>query len=243
MFCTAGHRVFRSFRSHKHIRSTEHRQQHGNVEEQPREHRRQPSEASSIATITSDASRSSACQTEMSIDFDPLRCHPPLQTACASHPPSRLNPRQHHFSDDEVSGSIPHTIPIQACSSHQPQAPCQVSNKIHEGFNFRFDPKSAKSVSDGYCARELKSNWSYSTLSLATTESDFGPDDSEDSYRVGTATETEPEWGTALRPRPQPSALDTPEYIMKRGAWKRRGIVFVPVPIVSMASEDCFTLP
>ncbi|KAK3372008.1 hypothetical protein B0H63DRAFT_285933 [Podospora didyma] len=204
-------RILRSFRSHKTLRN-----EAAHPQEMP--HFRKNSDASSMARSSTDSSRPSTSRTDMSIDLDPLRCHPPLATA--------PTPAVHHFDSRRYE---PHEL-RQARSSHnhsqtklhsQPEP----SMVIYDGFDFGFGHQKP---AGGQREPAQTDCW----------QSSFSDSGSEAASPGSHASEWD---DPVVTPRPNPAARQGADYFMKRGDWKRRGIIFTAE--VPMASEDeCFDL-
>lgn len=128
------------------------------------------------------------------------------------------------------------------------------SLEIYEGFDFGFDNRTpnrtpgpgrntAAGSVDGYFGIPVqpKSHWSRSPTPTPGTGEE--PDDAEDADETpgAGAVPGRTEWSTPTRPRGRPlEGMNSPEYFMKRGDWKRRGIVFTAT--APMASEETFDL-
>lgn len=70
--------------------------------------------------------------------------------------------------------------------------------------------------------------------SSTTSGSDFGPATPSDVQ--GPAG-----WGGFVNPRPHPAGMDSADHFIKRGGWKRRGIIF-EAEIPMAGEEECFDL-
>ncbi|KAK5663237.1 hypothetical protein OQA88_6655 [Cercophora sp. LCS_1] len=177
-----------------------------------RHHRRQPSEASSLARSSTESSRPSTRGTDLSVEWDPLRLHPPLAPGPAPvFPPTntltRHGVRQAQSMHFPNSSQLISQNPSRTLHSHSQSTPSVV---IYDGFDFGFGQKLSSPIGSEAA--------------------------SPDSCRGA-------EWGDsapAVTPRPH-RATEGADYFMKRGDWKRRGIVFSNS--TPMASEDeCFDL-
>ncbi|KAH8885761.1 hypothetical protein GQ53DRAFT_769957 [Thozetella sp. PMI_491] len=221
-------RVLRSFRSHKSLKSAARRQPEIQITHVSYNHVHKTSDSSSIirSSLESDISRPSTGGTDVSstsststIEWDPLRLHPAMTAVPTAPLPERRS--QHELrgarSFQQLSGH--HT------SFRSLQNTRRSEVEIHEGFDFGFTPATRPAP---------VSAWSYSA---SPTPSSVAGSDAGDG----------PEWGDehALTPRPlhhYPAGPDSDaDYFMKRGGWKRRGIVFTSG--ITMASDDeCFDL-
>lgn len=219
-------------------------------------HPRRPSEASSIDTLNSDTSfsprPSTSSRTGGSIDVNPLRLHPPTEDLFVPLHNSLRSPPRHHYERNHL-GSSGSTSSNDSMDMERPtpnfrelQAQRGGSLEIYEGFDFGFDNNrtpgpgrnTVAGCSDGYFGipAQPKSHWSRSPTPTPGTGEDEQMEDPDETP----STEQAPgrtEWGTPTRLRGRPlEALDSPEYFIKRGDWKRRGIVFAAT--VPMASEE-----
>ncbi|OIW30543.1 hypothetical protein CONLIGDRAFT_283038 [Coniochaeta ligniaria NRRL 30616] len=225
-------------------------------------HPRRPSEASSIETLNSDASfpRSSTSRRDDSIDINPLRLHPPTEDLFVPPHTHLRSPPRHHYERQQVgsSGSISSNDSAEmghpTTSFREHQAQRGGSLEVYEGFDFGFDNrtprpgrntpgpgrKAAAGSGKDYFSIPVqpKSHWSRSpTPTPGTGEEDDDMEDPDETPGAG----PEPgrtEWSTPpRRPRGLPlEGMDSPEYFLKRGNWKRRGIVFTATaPIASEA--------
>jgi len=125
--------------------------------------------------------------------------------------------------------------------SYHPRSNQSTATVIYDGFDFGFDvqqPVSRRRET----APSQQNSWPSPTLSSTSS----GSSGSSSSSSSGSESRAGSEWGDAgvqgLTPRPYPAGMDEADYFIKRGGWKRRGIVFSP-PGAAMASEDeCFDL-
>ncbi|KAJ9145257.1 hypothetical protein NKR19_g6096 [Coniochaeta hoffmannii] len=247
--------VLRSFRSHKNLKS-ERRIQHLQDGER---YQIRPSEASSIETLNSDTSfspsrPSTSSRTGGSIDINPLRLHPPTEDLFVPPHGSLRSPPRHHYERAHL-GSSGSTSSAESMGMEHPtpnfrqlQAQRTGSLEIYEGFDFGFDnnqtpgPRRNTTAGSGddYFSRPVqpKSHWSPSPTPTPGTGEDEGEDMEDPDETPGPGPTPGPtEWSTPTRARGRPlEAVNSPEYFIKRGDWKRRGIVFTPK--MPMASED-----
>ncbi len=231
-------RVLRSFRSHRSLKAADaHRQQPAlQITHVSYNHVRQGSQSSSTtrSSIESEVSRPSTSRTDVSstssastIEWDPLRLHPTTAPASAAPLPER---RSHH----ELRGVRSfHKMPSHHASFRSLQSSRNSELEIHEGFDFGFKSQTFQASEYLEPARPpVRSAWSYSTVP--------SPGSSGDSD-TGAGDLAGPEWGDdAVTPRPH-APTDDGDYFMKRGAWKRRGIVFSP-GIVLAGEDESFDL-
>jgi hypothetical protein len=140
-------------------------------------------------------------------------------------------------------------------SFRQLQAQRGGSLEVYEGFDFGFDNNrtpgpgrntntntntaagSGNARSGDYFTRPVqpKSYWSPSPTPTPGCE-----DEDEDMDLDETPGQAE--YTTPTRPRGRPlEGVDSPEYFMKRGDWKRRGIVFTP-KMPTASKQETFDL-
>lgn len=271
MFCHGSvsvHNVLRTFRSHKNLRCQQRleHQQHQDLERQQYHqlpvhqvrpvpnmvhHPRRPSEASSIETITSDLSftRPSTSRTDKSIEINPLRLHPPTEELSSPRGSLRSPPRHHYMrhgpghSSDSASSDESVGMERPALNFQDLQPPRTGSLEVYDGFDFGFDNRTpgpgrqtGPAGGDDYFGMQPRSHWSRSpTPTPGTGEEEDDMDESDPTPGPGRIPGSS---GTRLRPH---EAINTAEYFIKRGDWKRRGIVFTPsVPMAT--EEECFDL-
>ena len=237
---TQNQKMLRSFRSHKGLKSGH---SSGGVQ-----HARHPSDASSMD------SRSSTTSTHgRMVDFDPLRCHPP--DLAFSHRPSLGNISEDEFDhhrSDRPSRSLPgpphhYTATPRVHHQHQPTTSTTV---IYDGFDFGFDqnnkptPPSASAGIRSVADVATPSSPTPSTDSFSSSFSSASSDSMGSNYCAGLAAAPQP------RQRPQtevstamarPRGLAAADDFIKRGGWKRRGVIFeLDVPMAD--EEECFDL-
>lgn len=217
-------------------------------------HPRRPSEASSIETLNSDTSfprpSTSTSRTEGSIELNPLRLHPPTEDLFINPHGSLRSPPRHHYerqhfgSSSSISSKGSADMDRPTLSFSDSQAQRGGSLEIYDGFDFGFDnrtprPQPRKAAAGGggdyfeipvrTAQPQPKSHWSPSPTPGTGEEKE---DDEDIDDTPGPLTP-----GSASRPRGRHTeGLDSPEYFMKRGDWKRRGIVFTAT--APMASEE-----
>ncbi|CCC07757.1 hypothetical protein SMACR_01324 [Sordaria macrospora] len=241
---TQNRKMLRSFRSHKGLRSG-----HSSSKVQ---HARQPSDASSM-----DSRSSTTSSNGRNLDFDPLRCHPPDLTF--THRPSLGNISEDEFESHRPvrpSRSLPgpphHSERAHYTTTprvhHQP--PTTPTTIIYDGFDFGFDhnkptPPSAPAhhLSAGVAT---PSSPTPSTDSFSSSFSSASSDSVDSHYCAGLAAAPQPRH---QRPRPEevsaamarPRGLVAADDFIKRGGWKRRGVIFeLDVPMAD--EEECFDL-
>ncbi|KAK4229541.1 hypothetical protein QBC38DRAFT_472089 [Podospora fimiseda] len=223
------HRLLRSFRSHKGL-SQEAANMHF------RHHHTKESDLSSSAdtrssmeSSTSSRPSTSGGKSDLSVDWDPLRLHPPLANAPVPQLPEddnvrRYQPyelRQSRSMHNIRSGQQHHQQP-QRQHHHQPST----STVIYGGFDFGFSSQHQRPTAD---------RCSSPTPSTASDASSlYGVREAEEWGDNGVITPLP----APRRSRPQPPAgIDEAENFIRRGGWKRRGIVFV-TDSTAMATED-----
>lgn len=266
------HRNLKSQRRIEHLQDGEQYQQYHQLYAPPVHHQRpvpnvahhprRPSEASSIETLNSDISypRSSTSRRDEDvsiIEINPLRLHPPTEEDLFVHPPHTAlrSPPRHHYerqhlgsSSSDSSNMSRKAIDIQ--NNHQTQRGGSLD--VYDGFDFGFDnnrtpgpePRGRTPAAgsggcggDGYFGIPVqpKSHWSRSPTPGTSEEEDHEEDDADQT--PGPRDRTQP------RPRGRPlEGVDTPEYFIKRGDWKRRGIVFTAVAAPMASQEETFDL-
>ncbi|KAL2126560.1 hypothetical protein VTI74DRAFT_695 [Chaetomium olivicolor] len=245
-------------------------------------HRHLHSDASSLArpSLESSTSRrpsvSSGADTTMSVDWDPLRLHPPL--APGPSPPLR------DAFDESVSRPYQPQELRHARTSHnlrQPPRPSYQSlsaaanTVIYDGFDFGFDNDNNKkptpistptpAVSTSTTPRhprapsptpsDASSECSLTFSSRSSSTEDDSP------FELGMGLTPAP---VRSRPAAQPQARhtvgksgpdgaapgsigmgmdDDADYFLRRGGWKRRGIVFVvPEGEEEAGEEECWEI-
>ncbi|KAK3935686.1 hypothetical protein QBC46DRAFT_45223 [Diplogelasinospora grovesii] len=221
------HGLLRSFRSHKSLRDEARSKQ---------VHHRKPSDASSTTRSSTDSSRPSTSRTENSLDRDPLRLHPPMASACSpcgTHgEEDRRDHRQHFHSGPRESQSLRsfHDRVAGGGRSLRTQASAPSQMVIYEGFDFGFNQQPPPPV-----RREPVHSPSASWPTPSPNTGSYS-----DAATPG--RRLLPEWGgegDVVTPRPHTAVMDQADYFMKRGDWKRKGIVFAPqVPMAP--EEECF---
>ncbi|KAL1871976.1 hypothetical protein VTK73DRAFT_1806 [Phialemonium thermophilum] len=205
-------RVFRSFRRSSKTEAHD-------TQDTCHIHLRKPSQASSLASAAStDGQYPSTAEWDTKLaEPNPLRLHPPMETGSPRVQPAnnRRPQSRYHLEDDDALRF--HQARLRSYRdlqrSHDP------SVEIHDGFDFGFS-NSTRPVSEPSAGR--------------STSEDASPNDSDLAPAV--------EWGTAIMPRPHPAGLDNADYILKRGDWKRRGIIFdLEIPLAD--EEESFDIP
>jgi hypothetical protein len=220
------HSLLRSFRSH---RSHRHRKDSTadslSQEEMHHHHRHVPSDASSLSRPSLDST--SSRRTDLSIDWDPLRLHPslssgpspPLQDAFSDSTSRRYQPHELRHARSSQGLRRPST------SHHQPTQ----STVIYDGFDFGFNNNPTRVMTKPAAASNMMRRAPSPTPSDASSESSFSlgePSDEEMGLGLGLS----PAPALRSRPRPRPcydDGADEAESFIRRGGWKRRGIVFV----------------
>ncbi|KAK4125309.1 hypothetical protein N657DRAFT_570484 [Parathielavia appendiculata] len=240
------HHLLRSFRSHKNLRSNNY-SEFLNRQDDMFHHRHVPSDASSLDSNSTRRPSTSSRTTEMSIDWDPLRLHPPS----LAHGPTP--PLRDAFGEQSSKRYQSHEL-RHVCSSHTlrqapsqlPRYPISSGTVIYDGFDFGFNNKPTRTTSATISnvnesgRRRVPSPTpsdasSECSLSIGGGSSWSGPDDEMMGRNTGGLAPA-----PAPRPRPRPRPEGThhlagsaglldgdAEYFIRRGGWKRRGIVFV----------------
>ncbi|KXX79243.1 hypothetical protein MMYC01_203954 [Madurella mycetomatis] len=225
-------RFLRGLRSHK---SWKHHDSH--IETM--HHYRKPSDTGSSSSLDSHPSTSS--KADLSVDWDPLRLHPPTARGSAPQLPDAA------LGDGASTASSKRPYQPrglrQARSSHnlgrnQPmQHRCASSDTvIYGGFDFGFDAKPTPASSS---RRRRDPSPTPSDASTVSSSSSSIPSGSEDSPLEGLApAPAHPHSHYQRLPHGRPVGLeDGAEHFLRRGGWKRRGIVFVDSSAL-LAGED-----
>jgi len=212
-------------------------------------HRHLGSDASSLARPSIDST--SSRRTDLSIDWDPLRLHP-------SFAPGPSPPLRDAFDESTSRPYQPHELRHARSSQalRQPSSPSSPSSHhqpcsntvIYDGFDFGFDnsptpaltkftnttaPSSGRRRAPSPTPSDASSECSLS-LSVSSIADD-SPLEEEMGLGLGLAPAPAPR--PRPRPRPCDAGSDDADYFIRRGGWKRRGIVFVNSG-VPLAGED-----
>ncbi|WYZ39316.1 hypothetical protein EsH8_III_001230 [Colletotrichum jinshuiense] len=216
-------------------------------------HTRKPSLSNSVSSNDSSSTQSTrssgtARHTRV-LDFDPLSLHPTF------HPPPRLFERpfihnsqsieddvlSSYFSSQEAAAAEKAKASFAASVPSMPTPPAdsprtpteQERSREHaaEGDDyFLFKVQQHIAATRPQLPR---SHWSESTIQTVTSDQDDDEDDDEDSSIVDEERPVrESHWQNfshkrnTPQKRPQMKSLDSVEDFIKRGGWKRRGIVF-----------------
>ncbi|KAM7209702.1 hypothetical protein V8F20_000105 [Naviculisporaceae sp. PSN 640] len=224
-------RILRSFRSHKNLKSA--------TRTQDLVHQRRPSDAStlSVARSSAESSRSSSSRPARIVDLDPLRLHPPLAKSHLPFAPQSHSSARNNQHELRQARSL-HNLNGAYASAHvgQPEPRAAHSRTvIYDGFDFGFDQtvssRRREPMHDYYDDLYHQDRPPSSASSTSSGGSDFGPETPSDAQFHF----------QGLTPRPHVPGMDAADHFIKRGGWKRRGIVFETE--VPMASEDeCFDL-
>jgi len=227
-------RIIRTFRSHKSLKSA--------VRTQDVVHQRHPSNISAVSAARSstESCRPSTSRGDRVVDWDPLRLHPPLAASHLPFTPQQQNNTRSHHQDLRSPRSL-HNLHGTHASVHPSQPehhqPTKTRTVIYGGFDFGFDQMSSShrrrepmhDFDDIYQDRAPSPS-----NSSTTSGSDFGPATPSDVQ--GPAG-----WGGFVNPRPHPAGMDSADHFIKRGGWKRRGIIF-EAEIPMAGEEECFDL-
>ena len=165
-----------------------------------------------MTSTASESSRPSTSWADKPIDWDPLRLHPPMSNARSPNVHPSRSPRQIHFEDDAGRPAPPNRR--RARSLRELQASSSPYVEVYDGFDFGFENHNSKP---------------------AQSSSDSASHDAQ--APAGPAPARSNGQGALVMPRPHPSDMNSVEHFLKRGDWKRRGIVFASQE-VSLASED-----
>ncbi|KAH9437104.1 hypothetical protein MCOR27_004651 [Pyricularia oryzae] len=269
MLSQAGHRLLRKCRSEKKLRISPPMHVRKDSTASTSSFSSEASTAASISTPTHHHhSRSPSDHERQSSDWDPLRCHPPLDVDRSPYIPTpRQAPLQRgsggvghddNYDDDDddfdlqtpvAEHDLDDIINHYGMTALRPPPP--LANRrplfqrmktaemdIHEGFDFGF----AAANRDGHRHDHLAAR---TTPPRPLTSSTMGSDHSGTSWlnldcsRDSVPSELLPSPRSRRPPSTQP---DTPAHLLKRGEWKRRGIVFVS-ETDKVTEEDCFEIP
>ncbi|KAK3395538.1 hypothetical protein B0T20DRAFT_37463 [Sordaria brevicollis] len=253
-------KMLRSFRSHKGLRSGH---SSGKVQ-----HARNPSDASSMDSRSSSITSSTMNGGRM-VDFDPLRCHPVDFNNNFAHRPSLGSISEDELDGGHrpvrPSRSMPMSGPTHHHTQHnahyttaprvlhqQPTTP--TGTVIYDGFDFGFDqnkPTPSSAPAHHHSAGvATPSSPTPSTDSFSSSFSSASTDSMDSHYCAGLAAAPQPrhqripqnEVSVAMaRPRAAAAGLDAADDFIKRGGWKRRGVIFeLDVPMAD--EEECFDL-
>ncbi|KAL1836210.1 hypothetical protein VTJ49DRAFT_5450 [Mycothermus thermophilus] len=229
--------------------------------------RKRPSKISEPVDSSRRPSTSSIKST-MSIDWDPLRLHPsntqgpapPLPDPAMTEKLSKRFPTPLQSPSSATLHSMPPTPTSPSFSAPQLRQKVSTNTVIYDGFDFGFSRNHtptpvlsrtatptlhlapAASVTSAYRAPSPAPSDASSECSLAFSGSSYDSsliDEYADGQElVGLAPAPAPR----PRPRPRPSAAghkeDDAEYFLRRGAWKRRGIVFATPAEYELADEE-----
>ncbi|KAK1978157.1 hypothetical protein LZ30DRAFT_226122 [Colletotrichum cereale] len=202
-------------------------------------HTRKPSLTNSVSSSDSSSSTHSSRSTgtvrrSRVLDFDPLSQHPTF------HPPPRLFERpfihnSQSIEDDVISSYFSSQEAAAAEQKQQLKQQDRSQEQAAEGDDyFLFKVQQHIAATRPQLPR---SHWSESTINTMASAAEEEEDD-EDSSENGSIGEERPvresQWQNfshkrAIPPnarRPQMKSLDSVEDFIKRGGWKRKGIVF-----------------
>ncbi|KAL2023574.1 hypothetical protein VTK56DRAFT_2182 [Thermocarpiscus australiensis] len=205
---------------------------------------RKPSDASSLVSSTSSRPSTSS-RSDLSVDWDPLRLHPPLAPGPAPPLPDTFGESRQYTPHEIRRARSSHNLSSLRnlrgyCSTSQLDYQSASETVIYDGFDFGFEPKPAAAAaaalnhdtSVGGRRTRRRDPSPAPSVASSSASSIVGRSDSvlEAGLMVGLAPA--PQSRPRSRPRPHSpepgSALDDEaEYFIRRGGWKRRGIVFV----------------
>ncbi|KAK4102964.1 hypothetical protein N658DRAFT_485164 [Parathielavia hyrcaniae] len=237
------------FRSHKNLRSNIQLEALSSQDDDMYHHRHAPSDASSLDSNSTRRPSTSSRTTDLSIDWDPLRLHPPSHTHGPAPPlrdafggeqsPRRYQPRElRHVRSSHTLRQPP---------SHAPRPQPSSSMVIYGGFDFGFDnkPTSTTSATVSNVDDPRRGRIPSPTPSEASSECSMSigggscaSDLDDEMLGLGVGGLAPAPASRVARPRPRPGRahhlagpsglLDSDaENFLRRGGWKRRGIVFV----------------
>jgi hypothetical protein len=219
------HGFIRSIRSKSKSEASHHRE-------------RRPSECSSEARSSCDSSRPSiSSRSEYSIEWDPLRAHPPLAVSRAptfdevvySHdqPPSPTRQTLHEL------GASPSAHNLKSGSAQEISATLGGARESSVDFEFGFIPPAM--LASELRMRRHQPQLVLSAQAAGAQSYDSGIDNGADVSPTDTSSGS-----GSVTSRARPAGLDDAEYFMKRGNWKRRGIVFAAPTQIEALEEECF---
>jgi len=165
------------------------------------------------------------------VDWDPLRLHPPLERARSPCVYLEDKSGRHWFEDH---GRRNTNLRRHHTHSYRQRQTQSGSSTIYSGFDFGFrDSVNSAAETHRRYRSEADVDWAPQPR-IGRRISDYESSGS-DSAPI--------EWGEAIMPRPHPELIGEADYFMRRGDWKRRGVVFSS-PAVRLASEeDTFDIP
>jgi len=219
MLTTAGQKLLHRARSLKRPKA----------QEPPSPHKRHISTSSDVSRASS--SGSDTATRGNSVEWDPLRLHPSMVVDSSPHMLPRG--RRYYHQDPTTEHTLEHDHP-------QPAAQPGLSLEIHDGFDFGFGkpqavpededitprPSAPKSEADLHRRRRRRRD----ANKEAGGGQEWGPG-GVDGFPSSTS-----------RPLP-PAGFDEADYFIKRGGWKRRGIVFSRGDDEQEGEDDCFGIP
>jgi hypothetical protein len=183
-------------------------------------HKRAISSSSHESRASSSGSDTS--RRENSVDWDPLRLHPAMEVDHSPH----ITPPYHGARPAQAEEHSPQ----EQYFHHQPRhTHTGAAMQIYGGFDFGFEKPQQMRDSTG--ARRLRQPKSEADLKQQAASK---------------ADDEEPQWRGLHSPsrRQAPTGFDEADYFIKRGGWKRRGIVFGGFTEEAHESEDdVFEIP
>ncbi|KAJ9155582.1 hypothetical protein NKR23_g1735 [Pleurostoma richardsiae] len=231
MLCSTGQRILNRVRSHKKLQASG---------SDSSSHKRQDSLSSSGSRPSTD----SDCHRSHypTLEWDPLKLNPPVS---ATHITPRAVP-PHHASFRERTLRNKRSYAgheLQQGRRHYQSDSTGSALEIHDGFDFGFAKEQAiQSVLDRNRDGAVHLAGGWPSPASSTSSSDW-----HDDYEDDDGARPQSSWSEASSPsprrRPQPGPFDGPDYFLKRGGWKRRGIVFGgQVDEVYVRDDDAFDL-
>lgn len=193
---------------------------------------------SSMESTTSSRPSTSGGKSDLSVDWDPLRLHPPLACAPVPNLPEDIASRRYQTQELRQARSMhnlrasqqqqqqrqQHSSPAHSRPSwHQQNG--STATVIYDGFDFGFSNTNMEPA-----RRRAPSPTPSSVSDASSLDGSRDAEDWGDNFIVTPLP-------APRRRRPQPPAELEADHFMKRGGWKRRGIVFVS-DAAALASED-----
>lgn len=254
------HKLLRSLKSHKGLRSGSTRRPSDCSDCSTCSMPRSSSENSVRPALIRGRSDSSS-----SGELDPLRAHPPMYTSRApfdaykyipgygyedgddAYDAGEKYPRPHHSDAQHTSElrgarSMLNLKARNAWAFHE--AVGGTALQIYDGFNFGFDADGQTtplSMHTKYHQRRPPPEIIWSGPDELEGDSSSSSSSPSSSTAASPTTEgwSRPDAGV-VTPRPNPVGFNEPDYFLKRGDWKRRGIVFSPAGHVEATADECF---
>jgi len=157
------------------------------------------------------------------VEWDPLHMHPSMEVDSSPHITPLYHGSRHQPHEEDQGHSVE-----QQQQFHPPRhAQPGFNMQIYEGFDFGFGKQQTSESTSG--PRRMRAQKSEADLHQQNRE----------------AESKEPQWNGLHSPsrRHLPEGFDEADYFIRRGGWKRRGIVFGCTAEAQESEDDCFELP